>query len=146
MVRKDAYVISVFLSFLRPFFWCPAHSVFLRMFHMPLKRMCVLLHFDELSCINLLSASDIMFPLRLRLLCCHSVWMIYSLMEGRLLKTSTTTMLLSVSPFRFANNFLIYFDSPIFIYINSWWPVPLSLVLSIFVSCSFLACCLFCLK
>lgn len=31
----------------------------------------------------------------------------------RLLKTSSIIMLLSISPFRFANNFLIYFDSPI---------------------------------
>ena len=54
-----------------------------------------------------------MFPLRLRLLCCHSVWIIYSLMEVRLLKASTIIMLLSISPIRFANNFLVYFDSPI---------------------------------
>ena len=31
----------------------------------------------------------------------------------RLLKTSTTIMLRAISPFRFANNFLIYFDFPI---------------------------------
>ena len=43
------------------------------------RRVCILLLFDEILCIYLLSPSDIMCPLSLIFFIAFFVWMIYSL-------------------------------------------------------------------
>ena len=107
MLDITSILFNLLKLFLRPSTWS-------RTFHVHLKRMCILLFWDETSYRYRLSPTGLMCNSRPLFLYWFSVCLDnMSLDVSVVLKFSTIVVLLSVSPFMFVNICFIYLDASI---------------------------------
>ena len=93
------------------------------MFHVHLKRMCILLLWDERMLYIyffgmkgyiyiLLSPFDLWHCSMLQYLCCYFVWKVYPFLTVGVLKSPSISVLLSISFLKSSKIFLIYLGAP----------------------------------
>lgn len=116
--------ISIFLNLLRTVLWPKIWSWV--MFHLHLRKMCFLPLLDVTICKCLLGPSELMCHLSVMFPYWFSVWSIHF----EVLKSPIIIVLLSISSFRYVNNYLVNLSVPMLgmqIFINvisSWWSDP----------------------
>ena len=129
--EKMLDVISIFLDLLRlvlhPIMW----SIF-KMFHVHLKRMCILLPWDERLYIYQIS------QFLKGLVQWHNIFVDIlfgrAIFDSEVLKSPTIIVLLSISFLKSSKVFFMYLGAPLLgayiftMFMSSWWILPLSIM------------------
>ena len=134
-LEKMLDMISIFLNLLR-LVLCPIMGLCLKMFHVHLKRMCILLLWDErlslyISVKSIWSRALFNATISLLIFCLEDL----SIFDSAVLKSLTTIIvLLSTSFLKPSKIFFMYLGAPMLgayiftMFMSSWWSLPFSVM------------------